>query len=350
MFTEILNKLVFGNTLREYMICLGIFIGSILVLIIVKHIIVKRLKMLARKTATKIDDFFIRIMQRTVMPLLYVGVFYLCMQNLTLPLGVIKAMNVFVTAILTIMAIRFLVAVINFFLLSFHIKGQANDAREKSLKGVATVIKVIVWGVGIVFLLDNLGFKVSTIIAGLGIGGIAVGLAAQAVLGDVFSFFAIIVDRPFEIGDFIIINDYLGSVEHIGMKTTRLRSLGGEQLIFSNTDLTNSRVRNYKRMQERRVVFKLGVTYQTSLEQMQKAPVMIKKIIENIKDARFDRAHFCSYGDFSLVIEVVYYALTPDYNKYMDIQQQINLEIMKEFKKEKIEFAYPTQTLFVNKD
>ncbi|MFC1599390.1 mechanosensitive ion channel family protein, partial [Candidatus Omnitrophota bacterium] len=212
-----------------------------------------------------------------------------------------------------------------------------------------SVSKFLIWGLAIIFFLDNLGFKVSTVIAGLGIGGVAVALAAQAVLGDLFSYFAIIFDRPFEIGDFIIIGEYLGTIEHIGVKTTRIRSLGGEQLVFSNTDLTNSRVRNYKRMQKRRVVFKLGVTYQTSLDQLKAVPGIIEKAIKSIDNTTFDRAHFLSYGDFSLVLEVVYYVLTGDYNKYMDIQQSINFAIKEEFEKRGIEFAYPTQTLYVNK-
>ncbi|MFH1246058.1 MAG: mechanosensitive ion channel domain-containing protein, partial [Candidatus Omnitrophota bacterium] len=155
-------------------------------------------------------------------------------------------------------------------------------------------------------------------------------------------------DRPFEIGDFIIIEDFLGTIEHIGIKTTRIRSLSGEQVIFSNTDLTGSRVRNYKRMDKRRVVFKLGVTYQTSLKQLKSIPQIIEKIIKSIPDTLFDRAHFFAYGDSSLVFETVYYILSNDYNKYMDIQQMINLSIKENFDAEKIEFAYPTQTLYVS--
>ena len=166
---------------------------------------------------------------------------------------------------------------------------------------------------------------------------------------DLFSYFSILFDRPFEIGDFVIIGEYLGTIEHIGIKTTRIRSLGGEQLVFSNSDLTDSRVRNYKKMQKRRVVFKFGVTYQTSQDKLKNIPGGIEKIVKGIKDTAFDRAHFASYGDFSLIFEVVYYVLAADYNKYMDIQQEINLAINKEFTSHKIEFAYPTQTLYVNK-
>ncbi|MEE9594372.1 MAG: mechanosensitive ion channel family protein, partial [Candidatus Hydrothermarchaeales archaeon] len=217
------------------------------------------------------------------------------------------------------------------------------------LKAIRPVIKVFIWGFGVIFLLDNLGFEISTVVAGLGIGGIAVALAAQAVLGDLFSYFAIMIDRPFEIGDFIIVGDYLGTVEHVGIKTTRIRSLGGEQLVFSNTDLTNSRVRNYKRMEKRRVLFTMGVTYQTSHEKLKEIPTVIRDIIENISDTVFDRAHFSSYGDFSLVFEVAYYVASGDYKKYMDIQQEINLKIKEEFEKRGIEFAYPTQTVYLNK-
>lgn len=212
-----------------------------------------------------------------------------------------------------------------------------------------SIIKTILWGTGIFFLLDNLGFKISSIIAGLGIGGIAVALAVQNIFSDLFSYLAILLDKPFEIGDFIIINDYMGTIEHIGIKTTRIRSLSGEQIVFSNSDLTGSRVRNYKRMNQRRVVFTVGVTYDTTQEQLKQIPGIIEKAIKSIDKTRFDRAHFASFGDFSLNIETVYYVLDRDYNIYMDIQQKINLEIMAEFEKLGIEFAFPTQTIYLNK-
>ena len=231
-----------------------------------------------------------------------------------------------------------------------YLKKRGKDRTlERSLDSTLKIIKFIVWALAIMFFLDNLGFKISTVIAGLGIGGIAVGLAAQAVLKDLFSYFSIIFDRPFEIGDFIIVGDYLGTIEYIGAKTTRIRSLSGEQVIFSNTDLTDSRVRNYKRMDKRRVAFQFGVVYQTPLAKLKKIPEMVKSIIKDIDDTVFDRAHFFSYGDFSLIFEVVYYVIGSDYNKYMDTQQKINFDLYEEFKKEGIEFAYPTQTLYVNK-
>jgi len=207
-----------------------------------------------------------------------------------------------------------------------------------------------VWSIAGVFILDNLGYNISAVVAGLGISGIAVALAAQTILGDLFNYFVILFDRPFKRGDFVIIDDFLGVIVHIGIKTTRIQSLWGEELVFSNTDLTSSRIKNYKKMEKRRVLFKLGVTYQTTSEQIKKIPQIIRGIIEKVEDTIFDRAHFQSYGDFSLDIESVYYVIGNDYNKYMDIQQQINFAIKEAFEKEGIEFAYPTRTLFVNKE
>jgi small-conductance mechanosensitive channel len=209
-------------------------------------------------------------------------------------------------------------------------------------------MQVVIWVGGFLFLIDNLGYDITTLVAGLGIGGIAIALAAQTILGDLFSYLVIFFDKPFEIGDFIVVEDKMGTVEYIGIKTTRLRTLGGEQLICSNTDLTNSRVHNYKRMQERRVVFGLGVIYGTRAAQLKIIPKLIRDIIESIDGTRFDRAHFKSFGDFSLNFEVVFYVLSADYNRYMDIQEAINTQIFEVFEKEEIEFAFPTQTLFMN--
>jgi small-conductance mechanosensitive channel len=325
------------------------FIAGILVIRIIKSITLHRLKIWSEKTSTTIDDFLIKIFDKKLIPLLYFSVLYLSINTLTLMPIARKVITIVTAVILTYFAVRFLLALINYSLETYWVKKEVDKIRQRSLKGVITIIKVVIWGVGITFLLDNLGFKISTVVAGLGIGGIAVALAAQTILGDLFSYFVIFFDRPFEIGDFIIVDNYLGTIEYIGIKTTRVRSLGGEQLVFSNTDLTNSRIRNYKRMEKRRVVFKLGVIYQTTLKQLKEIPGIIRNAIDNVNDTAFDRAHFSSYGDFSLDFEVVYYVMSGDYNKYMDIQQEINFVIKEEFEKQGIEFAYPTQTLFMEK-
>jgi small-conductance mechanosensitive channel len=338
-----------GNSIRNYLIFLAVFIAGLLIIKVIKSISLHRLKKWSEKSATTIDDFLLEIFEKKLIPLFYFGVFYLSFNSLTLTDSVRRIIDVAGIIILTYFGLRFILALINYSLERYWVRKEVDKTRQGSLKGIITIIKVAVWGIGITFLLDNLGFEISTVIAGLGIGGIAVALAAQTILGDLFSYFVIFFDRPFEVGDFIIIDSYLGTIEHIGIKTTRVRSLGGEQLVFSNTDLTNSRIRNYKRMEKRRVVFKLGVIYQTTSEQLKEIPPIIRKAIEGVKDTVFDRAHFSSYGDFSLDFEIVYYVMSSDYNKYMDIQQEINFAIMEEFEKRGIEFAYPTQTLFMEK-
>jgi small-conductance mechanosensitive channel len=349
MFSDVLQRSFLQNSVLDYVIFVAAFLIGILIIQILKSIVLHRLKAWSKKTATSIDDFLIRIIEEKLIPLLYFGVFYLSFKNLTLTPDVANVIDIAAAIILTYFGLRLIIAVINYSLEQYWVGREIDTSRRGSLKGIITILKVVIWGIGITFLLDNLGFKISTVVAGLGIGGIAVALAAQTILGDLFSYFVIFFDRPFEIGDFIITENYMGSIEHIGIKTTRVRSLGGEQLVFSNTDLTNSRIRNYKRMEKRRVVFKLGVVYQTTLDQSKEIPGIIRKAIENVQDTAFDRAHFASYGAFSLDYEIVYYVMSGDYNKYMDIQQEINFVIKEEFEKRGIEFAYPTQTLFLDK-
>ncbi len=349
MLNDILQTTYFQNRIVDYIIFLAIFIAGIVVIHVIKRITRHRMKAWAEKTATSIDDFLILIAEKKLIPLLYFGALYMAARSLTLTAYLGRVINIAGVVFLTFFGISLLIAIINYSLETYSRKKVMDSSKQHSFKGMITIIKVIIWGIGITFLLDNLGFKISAVIAGLGIGGIAVALAAQAILGDLFSYFVIFFDRPFEIGDFIIIDDYMGSIEHIGIKTTRVRSLGGEQLVFSNTDLTNSRIRNYKRMEKRRVVFKFGVVYDTPLEQLKVIPDMIKDIITNINDTGFDRSHFAAYGDFSLNFEVVYYVMSGDYGKYMDIQQDINFAMKEEFGKLGIEFAYPTQTLIFDK-
>ncbi|MGH7446139.1 MAG: mechanosensitive ion channel family protein, partial [Longimicrobiales bacterium] len=217
------------------------------------------------------------------------------------------------------------------------------------INALGFVIRLGFYSVLVLMGLSNLGFDITALIAGLGIGGIAIALALQNVLGDLFASLSIVLDRPFIIGDFIIVDNLAGTVEYIGLKTTRVKSLSGEQLVFANGDLLSSRVRNFKRMYERRIVFSLGVTYQTPRAQLEQIPSMIRAAVERQQNTRFDRSHFLAYGDFSLNFETVYYVLVPEYNTYMDVQQAINFEIHRAFEDAGIEFAYPTQTVFVAK-
>ncbi len=344
-----LDQTYFGNSVQLYLTAAGTFIISLTIILIFKKIILSRLNKWAERTDTKLDDFLIRGIEKTILPLLYIGALYIGINVLKLSPRAVSVIHIIWIILITFFALRAFTSALKFMLNAYLArKGQAS--REKELRGIITILSILIWTLGFIFLLSNLGYDISAVIAGLGIGGIAIALAAQTILGDLFAYFVIFFDRPFEIGDFIIVGDKLGAVEYIGIKTTRLRSLGGEQLVFSNKDLTNSRIHNYKKMERRRVLFKLGVIYQTPLEKVKEIPPLVRKAIEDQKDTTFDRAHFASYGDFSLNFEFVYYVHGADYNKYMDTQQAINFRIYEEFENRGIEFAYPTQTLFLNKE
>jgi len=340
-----------ANTWQDWALALTVAIASVVMLLIVEKVVVKRLEAHGKKTRTRALRLAAEILSTTKIVLLVPLAIYLGSNVLALPPKIERLIiNV------TIVALLIQAAVWGNRLINLWIKRKFQKKKEEEDAASATTLAVLgfisrllLWSLVALLALDNLGFNITTLVAGLGIGGIAVALAAQNILGDLFASLSIVLDKPFLIGDFIIVDDKLGTVEYIGLKTTRLRSLGGEQIIFSNTDLLNSRIRNYKRMIERRIVFSLGVTYQTAEEQLAKIPAMIREAVEAQEKTRFDRAHFKEYGDFALVFEIVYYVLDPDFNVYMDIQQAINMAIFRRFQKEGIEFAYPTQSIFLQK-
>jgi small-conductance mechanosensitive channel len=347
---EFLNQTFWGNTIQSYLIALGIFIIGVLIVKVLQKIVLLRLKKWAAKTETTIDDLLIKSIEKSIIPLLFYAVFYSALHSLALSESTAKILKVVSLFIITFFIVRFISSTIMFTITYFIRKQERGEEKARQLRGMTVLINIFVWVVGFVFLMDNLGFDISAVIAGLGIGGIAIALAAQTILGDLFSYFVIFFDRPFEVGDFITVQDKSGTVEYTGIKTTRLRSLSGEQLVFSNHDLTNSRIHNYKKMERRRVVFTLRVIYQTTAEQIESIPKLVREIIESQQDVAFDRGHFASYGDFSLNFEFVYFVLEADYNKYMNIQQAINMKIYDTFEQRGIGFAYPTQTLYLNKE
>ena len=342
--TEFLN-----NTVLTWIYSLGISLLSLIVLRILKSILHHRVVKLAGKTRTDIDDLVAELLKRIHLGILILFSIYFGSLILVLPARFTAILNKLIIVGFLMQAAIWGTGLIQFWVERYKKKKLAEDAASvTSFTALGFVLRLVLWSVILLLILDNLGVDITTLVAGLGVGGIAVALAVQNILGDLFASLSIVLDKPFVIGDFIIVDNYLGSVEHIGLKTTRLRSLTGEQLVISNSDLLKSRIRNFKRMYERRVLFTLGVTYQTPLEKLQIIPPMIKEIIDKQEHARFDRAHFKEYGNFSLNFEIVYWVQSPDYVIYMNIQQAINLEIFKQFEENGIEFAYPTQTLFVS--
>ncbi len=344
---EILSKVYYNNTVQDYLIALGIILGGFLIIVFFKKSILSRLKKWSTRTETKIDNFAVNALEKFGLPafnfvILYVGINYLALSE-----KAEQIIRIAVAVIVTYFILRLISSTALHGLHAYVGRQEQGEEKVKQLGGIMLILNIVIWFVGIIFLFDNLGYNVGTIIAGLGIGGIAIALAAQNILGDLFNYFVIFFDRPFEIGDAITLDDKSGTVEYIGIKTTRLKALSGEQLILSNSDLTKSRVHNFKRMERRRIEFNIGIAYETPLEQVKEVPVIIKTIIQSMKGLTLDRTHFMSYGDFSLIFQTVYFVENADYNLYMDMRQTINLKLFEEFQKRKIRFAYPTQSIFI---
>ncbi len=345
---DLLTIPFYGNTLRTWLIAFLVVVATAATLRTLQALGIRHISRLAERTENPWDDALAQLLPHTKWLFLLIIALFAGSLFLTLPERARGIVNAVVVIVLFVQSGLWLNAGIVFWLENYRQRNLTEDpASVTTMSAVIFVGRLVLWSVILLLALDNLGVDVTTLVAGLGVGGIAVALAVQNILGDLFASLSIVLDKPFAVGDFLIIDEYLGSVEYIGLKTTRIRSLSGEQLVFSNTDLLGSRLRNYGRMFERRVVFTIGVTYQTPREKLIKIPTIIRETVEAQKKIRFDRSHFKEYGDFSLNFESVYYVLVPDYNIYMDIQQAINLRIHERFEEEGIEFAYPTQTLFL---
>lgn len=345
------RKLLAENTTQDWVFALLAAAGFMLLLHFLRKLVLHHLKRIAGRTETVLDDFLLEVLSATRILLIGAAGLYLGTHFLTLPVGLEKFVDrAFVTVVILQAGFWFSRGLI-FWLKYRFSQGEKEDegARAMTLSLLSFLGRMLVWVLVLVLILDNLGLNVTALVTSLGIGGIAVALAVQNILGDMFASLSIAIDKPFVIGDFIIVDDMMGSVEHVGLKTTRIRSLSGEQIIFSNNDLLKSRIRNYKRMQERRALFAVGVTYDTAAQKLEQIPALIQQAIEAQGDTRFDRAHFKGFGAFSLDFEAVYYVLKPDYNVFMDVQQAINLQLVRRFAEYAIEFAFPTQTLYLNR-
>lgn len=335
---DFLSTEFLGNSIEAYIISAGLLIISSILSLVLKKIIFK---------SARGNEFITVITKKFLTPLIFLVSVYVILDYLVIPAELLKILNVVYIIVAAWYITRLLIRSLGFTIDRFLQKTKT-DEDQKRIKPLFSFLNFTLWILASLFILSYLGFNVTTVLAGLGIGGIAIALAAQTILGDLFNYFVIFFDKPFEIGDFLIFDDKTGTVEKIGIKSTRIRTLNGEQLIVSNSNLVNTRVHNFKRMERRRVVFMFGVLYETSLEKLKKIPALVKSIIEENELTTFDRSHFKSFGNFSLDFENVYFISNSDYITYMDIQQNINFKLSEEFAREGIEFAYPTQTLYVN--
>ena len=349
MDTSFLDTQLFGLALLDWLELVGITAGLTFVMMVFRRVFFGRFQALADKTDNRIDDIVAELLHGLRTFFFVIVSFYLAVEFIAADAPAVPWLIrvVFIGAFIQLgLSGNDLIGAAS----KWYLESKENEPSQVTAsRAMAMVGKLVLWVIVFLLILDNFGFDVTALVAGLGIGGIAIALAVQNVLADLLAYVSIVADQPFVFGDFLVIGEYSGTVEHIGLKTTRIRSLSGEQIVFSNNDLLGSRVRNYKRMNERRAVFSVGVTYDTSHEVLEKLPSIFQAAVEGQDNTRFDRAHLKTFGDFSINFEVVYYMLVPDYAAYMDTQQAVNLHVHDVFTKEGIEFAFPTQTLHLEK-
>lgn len=340
----------YDNTALDWVYAGAVLLVALLVFYIIKWVTARRVARLAERTTRTWDDALVDVVQQTRGWFMLILAAFLGSRTLQLPPYVHDVLQMIAVLTLIVQAGLWGNVLITGGV-QRHVQRRMKDdpASVMTIMALAFIGKLVLFTTLLLLALDNMGIEVTALIAGLGVGGIAVALAVQNVLGDLLASLSIVFDKPFVPGDFIVVGDQLGVVEKIGLKTTRLKSLSGEQLIFPNNDLLQSRVRNFKRMTERRVVFELAVSYKTPRHLLRQIPQMVREIIEHEPDTRFDRAHFKEFGSFALNFEVVYYVLSADFNLYMDRQQAINLAIHERFEHHGIEFAYPTQMLYIER-
>lgn len=342
-----MDYLFLGNTAMQWLIAAGVTGATAFALYLVKSLLVRRLGALAERTKTRYDDIVVAMLASTSLLVILVIAAYAGSSFLTLTARAELIIARIAIATGLIQAALWGDVAVRTWLHQYRADPHTDASHATSTAAMGFIVRMIVWTVFLLMILDNMGVNITTLVASLGIGGIAVALAVQNVLGDLFASLSIVLDKPFVIGDYITVDDMGGTVEFVGLKTTRLRSLGGEQLIFSNADLLGSRIHNLKRMETRRVVFTLGVTYDTPEQQLREIPQVVGDIVRTQQQVTFNRAHLSNFGPSSLDFEVVYTVNSADYTVHMDARQQIYLDIFKAFNERGIEFAFPTQTLHI---
>ncbi len=335
-----------GNTMGAYIIFLAVFGLVYLVLRLFRKMILRRIRNFIKKTNNDFGNALVSTLDTIGSPFYWFLSFYLSINVLNLS----ALLEKITTGILIAWAV-YQAIIATQILIDYSLNKYFSKEKDKGTKDAVSVIgkvtKYLLWLFGFLFVFSNIGINITSIVAGLGIGGIAIAFALQNILNDLFSSFAIFFDKPFVVGDFIVVGEHMGVVEKIGIKTTRLRALQGEEIVISNKELTTVRVQNFKKMKKRRVLFTFGVEYGTSSEKLKKIPSLVGDIIAKEKLTDLDRVHFVRFDDYALTFEVVYFILSGEYNDFVNAHQNILFEIKDSFEKEEISMAFPTQTILL---
>lgn len=345
---DFLQKVYWNNTIEKYLWVLGGIAVCWIVIKIIKGPLIKLFKKISGRTKSNYDDAIISGVEKFLLPYIFLIAIYSLLNMLQMHPKVGRGVNILMAVLSTYFIIRLINHILHKSVVFYmEMKGEPRH-RIIQITGILLIFKGIIWIVGILVLVENLGYNVTSVVAGLGVGGIAVALAAQNILGDLFSYFVIFFDKPFEVGDSININGRSGTVEKIGIKTTLVRSLSGEQLVVPNADLVKSPIQNFKRQEERRIALKINVSRLTDENFLKQFPKELEKIVSSKKNTRFDRAHLSAITNVSLEFELIYFVIIPDFKEHMDIQQSIYLDIISYIRANNVEFTDPSTTILMN--
>ena len=320
--------------------------GGIALTFLISFVFKKILPRLANKTKSNFDDFIIREITNLIFPLGSIAVLFLAERKLQLPGGLNRPYELILTIAAAVVFVR-LINRLGIRLLQGLARRSGREDIEQLVRTLFPLLKSLTWIVVSLIVLQSQGVKLTVVWGLLSAGGIGLGLALKEPAQELFAYLMILIDKPFTIGQFIAVDSVSATVEKIGVRSTHLRSLRGEIVVINNSTLTSSNIENFATMQQRRMIYSIGVTYQTTADQIQSIPTTIQTIIENTNHTIFNRCHFTTFGDYSLNFEIVYYIDNRDYTLAMDIQQSINLSIMRKFEEQGIEFAFPSQTLYL---
>ena len=340
------ETIIWNNSLLRYLISIIVFAVSLIAMNIILILFLKVLLKLNTKLQNEFIVNLVKSIKKRLRPLIFIIALSFGRVGLVLP----KEVSDYWAKIVVVFFIIFVVMFICDIISNFSNNYLYNKKGVVISDGIITILKALVWVIGFLTILSNLGVNVNTFIAGLGIGGVAVAFAAQSIIADLFNYFVIVFDKPFLKGDYIQIDADKGVVEYIGIKSTRIRRNSGEQLLISNTNLLASRIQNYRILEKRRQYMMLGVEYSTPLEKLKVIPDILQTIIETTIGTEFSSARFIEFADSSLNFEVIYYVNTDDYNEFVRVVEDINYKIIDEFNKLGVGFAFPSRTLYISKE
>jgi small-conductance mechanosensitive channel len=347
---SVLGMVILGNSVKAYLLAAGFVLGIVLLLKVYAMILTRRLRPIAERSDTLIDNLVVDLIDRAATPLLAASGFYVLCDTLNTPEGVRKVAHVILIVLGSYYLVTSVIHILEHWSRSaFRARPGRLQPDPQALEHLRVMGRVVVWIVGALLVLTNLGYNINSILATLGVAGVAIGLAVQNILKDIFSYVCILVDKPFVLGDVIRAGTDIGTVESIGIRSTRVRTLSGEELVVPNDNLTTSRIHNLGRLRERRVIMDLCVVYNTEIEKLERIPLLVAEVMREVPVLDLERAHLRGFGSSGLDYEIAFIVKSTDYHEYMNAQEKLNLRLLEVFRKVGIEFAFATQTIYLGR-